>query len=682
MFVPQPYKLKSLGRGRFTNQNASKIPPGGARDSLNIDHDLPDRAAVRPAIGRAYASKPSGAAGSILGMHEYINASGTSKYLVKNGARLFATDAIDSAGWTELVSGSMDTGWIAQFATFGDAVYIADRTKNFITKATLATTLELQKTEPTGTVSGASGGTATGNVASSITYWITDVETNTGMECPPSSTAGKMITVSRTANQGVNLSGLTYDGTYLRKKIYRRKHGSAQPFYVGLVNSPTTTFADTSLDTDLVTASTVHDEFGYPSILKPPAAEHVVAHAGRIFIAYGSTIAWSRLYEGTQFENFTYSTRQVEPNDGDRITGIISFRGSLVIFKKRSIHIMNGSENDRNFIVKPFTKRVGSRCPRSLVVEDDMALFLTDNAGVYSFNMSTVDPVSITIEQEVRDALVWSDAACDLVCAGYNRFKRQYFLSVRRVGETSNTRTHVLNIRSGAWGRVEFCANKVHPSCYTEMRNGSGVLKMYMGATDSYAYESETTAGADGVRGGTKSGVVTSSASTTTASVSGANFYTTGDGLIGVNAVLVTADGTEVVRKIAANSGTEITVDAAWGVTIVGSTIYIGWIEAVLFLGRIDFDEAGYKVVTRINVAWEKQTHTTPLRVGFVVDGDSPPTSYKALVMNGGYRGAINVNDRFVGFSPWFRHSGVDLGFELILLEMPWRPLTRRLPAR
>lgn len=679
LFVPDVYKLKTIGRGRFTKRNPSKIPAGGARDSLNVDHDVPDRAAVRPAINRAFASRPTGTTGPMLGMYEYIATTGVGKYLFKTNTKLFETDAIDSAGWNELISG-MDNGWIAQFATLGDTVFIADRTANYVTKGTSSTSLELGKSSSFGSMSGSSGGSAVGNAAGSVKYWFTDVEPNSGMETPPVAITG--TSVSRTADQGVNLSGLTYSGLFTRKKIYRTKVGSQQPYFVGTLNYPTTTLADTSLDTSLTTISTVHDEFGFTSIEKPQAAEHICVHAGRVWIAYGSTLAWSRLYEGTQFENFTYSKIQVQPNDGDRITGIVSFRGSLVVFKRRSIHIVNGSTNDRQFICKPFTQRVGARCPRSIVVEDDMILFLTDNAGVYTFDMASANPVSVEIEDEVCSALDWSDAGCNLVCAGYNRFRRQYHLSVRRTGETSNTRTHVLNIRTGAWGRVEYCGNKSIPSCYAEMRNGSSVLKMYVGSSDGFAYETETTAGADGVRGGTKTGTITSSASTTKATISTATFYTTGEGLIGLNAVAVLADGTEIVRKITANDGTEVTVDAAWGATVVGATLYIGWIEAVLFMGRLDMDDAGYKVVTRLNLSWEKQTHATPMRVGYVVDGDSPPTSYKALVMNGGYRGAINVNDRFVGFSPWFRMSGTDIGFDLIMFEIPWRGLARRLPAR
>lgn len=684
MYVSPAYSLETLGRGRFSDRNATQIPDGGARDSLNLLHNVGRiRAKVRRKVNRLWKARPGTPGNGTLAQHELVRSDDTSAILTKIGTALYATSHSGGLVLTSILSG-MHATHQAAIVTMGNRAIIADRAANYISNATSAETFALQKTAPNGTVAGASGGVATGNVAASITYWITDIETTTGMECPPSASAGKKITVSRSLNQGVNLSGLTYDATYLRKAIYRTTAGDPQPYYVGLVNSPTTTYADTSLDSDLTTTSTVHDEFGVPSIEKPEAARHATVFRSRVVLGdlegHRSRIRWSRLYEGTQYENYTWARRDIDPNDGDFITGIVTFKGSLVIFKQRSIHVMNGDVDDKNFAVYPMVRGIGARAARSIVVTDDAIYFLSECAGVYALRTLSDPParVGAAIDGDTAQ-LEWPLA--DQFCAGFDICERQYLISATPAGATANTKTHVLNVETGAWGRYEFSTGIVMPKSYGSIRNADGEVKLHVGDANGYAYEFGTTATADGIGSGTVSGVVTSSASTVTATIATAAFFATDDGLKGLSATLVTAAGLVETREISSNTGSQVTVSSAWSVTIVGSTLYIGAIQATLSLNRVDLSYHGQKSITQIEVELEKQTHTTPLQIGYSIDGDTPPTTVHDRTMSR-YNTSVPVHKTCTGISLYFNILGVDVDFELLRVRMPYRPLGRRLPSR
>lgn len=687
MYVPPVYRVERLGRGRMTDRNASKLPPGSARDSLNLHHNREDqRAKTRDAIDRVWAARPGNSA--VLTLYELIQSDGTSKCVAKVGTALYSFTYPTPAPSSFLTG--MHATHQAQIASAANRMFIADRAKNYLSDGTSAGTIELQKAAVNGTFSGASSGTATGNVAATITYWFTDVApTHILMECPPGNTTvsggpGTKITVARSADAGVNLSGFTYSGDYTRKHIYRNRPGDPQPYYVTSIDSPINTIQDLSLDTSLDTVSTVHDENGVPSIEKPEAAQHVTEHRGRAFLANldGATsdLRWSRILEFTQFENYDEARRSIKKNDGTEITGIVSWRGSLVIFKNRSIYVMNGSDDQARFEVQPMVLGVGARAPRSIVATENDILFLSESDGVYAFNLRDgIRRVSMPIDGDFA-SLAWS--LTDAFCAGYDRVNKQYLISVAPYGVTTNTKTHVLNLDTGAWGRFEFGMGVIKPTCYGEMRNAAGELSLYLGSTNGYAYEMNTSTGADGVTSGTKTGAVTSSADTTHVTVSGATFLNTDDKLKGLSATLVTTAGDVETREIDTNSGTEITVTSAFTVTRVGSTLYIGAIQAMLHLNRVDFGAPGYKATSYIDVLWEKQTHTIPLQVGYTKDGDTAPTAKTSLRMDGGYRGRAPAFDRCVGVSLYFNIVGTDAPFDILSAHMPYRLLDTGFPAR
>lgn len=690
-----PITIRDFGRGRNSDKNPSQLTPGEARDSLNLWHSRVDEAQARLPVDRVWATRPNGAAPVLCAFQ--FKAGSTEYRITKQGDKLYSFTLTPSTALTQLKTG-LDSTHLPGVAVANGLAFIADwQAKNYVTDGTASGTNELQKAAPSSSAfSLASAGTATGNAAATITYWYSDVDAFSGAESPPC--AAK--TVSRTADQGVTVTNVSLDFTtpWTTKKLYRTIAGSDQPYLVASgLDASDFPYADTSLDTALTTVSTIHDSDGNASVEKPSAAKHACWHRGRLFLANfansGSDtptrVRWSRILEPTQFENTTSAAWDGTKNDGaGEVTGIVSFRGALVIFKRYSIWVMNGDENQSNFSFFQVAS-VGCIAPRTIrKFGNERILFLSAN-GVYSFDMHSAVCVSDMVEPDF--ATLALSTRSDFMCAGVNPAKRAYLVSVSPSGASTNTKTHVLNLDAGAWGRHELGIGVMVPSCYSDtsdegpIRNSTDLVKLYVGDESGYLYETDSTAAVgDGVTSGTVSATVTGYAANVT-TASAASFRTTGDTLKGLPMTLLrAADSTYETVAITSNTGMAITHAAFSGTNpAVGDTIYVGAFQATLSLGRVGGATTNKKRFVRMGVGFEKEaTFTYNLRMGYTLDGDSVPTSTQNVDQSTGFRATREVNRRAVAVSPYFDMIGPVIAFEPIVIELDVIPLNRELPTR
>lgn len=101
-------------------------------------------------------------------------------------------------------------------------------------------------------------------------------------------------------------------------------------------------------------------------------------------------------------------------------------------------------------------------------------------------------------------------------------------------------------------------------------------------------------------------------------------------------------------------------------------------IEAILSLGRSDFNEAGYKKVYRMTIEFQKQTHSVNLQVGYTIDGDTEPTTYTTTLQSSGFRITIPVNRVCVGISPYIATVGINAPLEILRIEVDYDILIGR----
>src|SRR3990167_4996784 len=325
--------ISDFGRGRVTARNASLLEPGEARDSLNLLHtDGVNCAKLRQPIGRVNATRADNA--RVLMIADLVKQDQTRIKLQKVGASLY-TFTNTFASTPASILASMDATHLPGYCTANGFMFIADwQVKNYISDGTSAGTNELQKTAPTGSVTGAnSAGTAVGNAAGTVYFSYTDYDPTTGAESPPS-TAGSFVRLADGGTALTNVS-LTFTAPYTQKKFYRTKAGELQ-MYLLATGVTAANFAsllgagnEDSLDTSLSTLSEVHGEdILTASIEKPEAAKHCCFHRGRLWLAnlagnLSSRVRWSKLLEPTQFENAEDARNDVGLHDGEEITGLV-----------------------------------------------------------------------------------------------------------------------------------------------------------------------------------------------------------------------------------------------------------------------------------------------------------------------------------------------------------------------
>lgn len=120
----------------------------------------------------------------------------------------------------------------------------------------------------------------------------------------------------------------------------------------------------------------------------PPYAKYIVTHKNRIFMANTNSNP-SRLYfsdilniESWPVLNFI----DINPNDGDEITGLLPYGDYLIITKKQSIWLLTG-EGINTFAVKRIHADKGCYAPRSLTIVDGYLCFVSDD-GIYFSDLS------------------------------------------------------------------------------------------------------------------------------------------------------------------------------------------------------------------------------------------------------------------------------------------------------
>lgn len=203
-----------------------------------------------------------------------------------------------------------------------------------------------------------------------------------------------------------------------------------------------TTFDDFLIYASDADAPRSYDGSTDQAISGAPNFAFSVVHKNRIFAAgvaaAGSTLYWSVAEDPEDWTGFGSGAINVNPDDGDVITAIASFRGELWIFKgphNRSIHRLLGSAPGSSdpFRLVPFAEGIGAAAQR-LVFEygNDLGFMDVDgtvhslrdtDATASSYQSSSLSlPINGWLRQHiVSDRLKYGSAAVNR-SAGYVLF--------------------------------------------------------------------------------------------------------------------------------------------------------------------------------------------------------------------------------------------------------------------
>lgn len=217
---------------------------------------------------------------------------------------------------------------------------------------------------------------------------------------------------------------------------------------------------DGSAAAELLDASAAwNDTIAAPVHGRFPKARYAVAHNGFVFAAwtveggttYKNRLRWSHPGEPEDWRSLDYT--DVDPNDGDEITGLATLGNSLLVFKHRACYRLDGYSPD-TFQLNPISRQVGAVSqeaiaagPRGVAFFDEMqGMWLYDGGLSWLWPLLHPRMLDSTIDEAYRSQVVvgWMD--------------QRLWVSVPWLLDTSNTRTFVwdTNIKSPSWTMYDF----------------------------------------------------------------------------------------------------------------------------------------------------------------------------------------------------------------------------------
>lgn len=140
-----------------------------------------------------------------------------------------------------------------------------------------------------------------------------------------------------------------------------------------------------------------------------PKARYLVEHRNRLFFLncrietddppdYPNRLWWSEINHPDRIED----QLDVYPEDGDIITGGISFANTMLIFKRTKTYMLLGS-SPSNFEIRIVNPGIGCVAPRTIAVLDNRVIFLGQD-GVYAFDGANFTRISEKIRPDILGA--------------------------------------------------------------------------------------------------------------------------------------------------------------------------------------------------------------------------------------------------------------------------------------
>ena len=162
-----------------------------------------------------------------------------------------------------------------------------------------------------------------------------------------------------------------------------------------------------------------------------------------------STVYWSNIGEPEGIDP-TFNA-EFRTNDGDRITSLKTYNGSLVVTKERSIHRVTG-DNPSNFSLQEISDQYGCISNRAIVVWENRCWFL-DTKGICEYDSASIRIVSNKIEDLFKRMNL--SAARDNAAAIHNRDQNEVWFTFPIDGANYNNCIAVYDYLADAWTRYE-----------------------------------------------------------------------------------------------------------------------------------------------------------------------------------------------------------------------------------
>jgi hypothetical protein len=110
-----------------------------------------------------------------------------------------------------------------------------------------------------------------------------------------------------------------------------------------------------------------------------PNGKFILYHENRVWIAKGSTLYWSDIIDPRNFESPKGGSTQIDPEDGEEITGLGKVGPYLLVFKERKTFIVFDSNTGA---YRRISDRIGCIANRSIVSTESGTFFISSDGEI------------------------------------------------------------------------------------------------------------------------------------------------------------------------------------------------------------------------------------------------------------------------------------------------------------
>lgn len=196
----------------------------------------------------------------------------------------------------------------------------------------------------------------------------------------------------------------------------------------------------------------------FSAIATAPSGAYPEVHYDRYFLAYNATYP-SRIWYSNIYDPLTWDTANnyidVNPDDGDSITGIKSYGGVLYVFKKNHAYMIQGNTfnpTTGNYSRQSMQQLPGCESHNSIVVGSDGNMYWYSNQGVVQYNGSyTPNFIGRGFIDKTVERAGFKQKLTD-----YNQMSSVDFISYNEIWFSFGHTIYTYNYTQQKWGSVLF----------------------------------------------------------------------------------------------------------------------------------------------------------------------------------------------------------------------------------
>lgn len=211
--------------------------------------------------------------------------------------------------------------------------------------------------------------------------------------------------------------------------------------------------------------NTVNNNYSAPTGGNAPLARLVCDHSGHMFwadtvesgVRYRSRVRWSHPLQPEDFAAADYF--DIDPDDEtDQITGLVPFKDSLLVFKRRAVYAIFGYDRD-SFVVQRIATGAGVAAVQCVSVNAGVAYWWSIDGNVYAYNGRGIVPIGDRMNVGVVDGSLVSSSETNRVLWVEN----QLFVSLLKSDGSRTLFVYDPSVgKTGAWTRWSFAPTSMY----------------------------------------------------------------------------------------------------------------------------------------------------------------------------------------------------------------------------